>query len=567
VTSDLEAKATALSADAEEKSDSTPTEAKDVAEETTAADKEKAEAEAKSAAEEAKKAAAAAKEAAEAAKAETEKKDAKAEAKEAEKPAAEKPATDEAAKKKTFTVEAKRLKIELPLDGTFVAREMEEIAFRPEAWTDYEIVEVVPHGEKVHKGQVLFKFDSEKLDDAIEDLELEQRLNELAIVKAEEEMPRIEKTLKMDYEEAERTNRETKEDFKRYTEVDRPLALKSAEFMIKYYNFNLDYEKDELDQLEKMYKADDLTEDTEEIVLKRQRNAVEFAEFSLENARTSSEEMINIRIPRMDIRMRDALERAALGQARAKMALNLDLDRTRYELEQRKVARKKSLERHTKLLADRELMEIKAPADGIAFYGQSVNGRWADTATLINKYKPHNNVTGGSVLMTIVKSRPLYITSQLEEGKRPEVSEGAKAKIVLPAEGSDRLDGQLKSISPIPVGANKFEVNFDVKQDAIPDWVAAGMNCKIQVNTYDKKDALVVPKKAVHDEEDNPDEHFVWLVDPKDTDAKPQKRVVKLGKRKGEEVEIVKGLKKGDVISLDDEDAKKKEATEEKKTE
>ena len=84
------------------------------------------------------------------------------------------------------------------------------------------------------------------------------------------------------------------------------------------------------------------------------------------------------------------------------------------------------------------------------------------------------------------------------------------------------------------------------------------MSCKIQITTYDKADALVVPKKAVHDDKDDPDQHYVWLVDADDTEAKPERRTVKLGKRKDEDVEILKGLKKGDVISLDDEEAKKK---------
>ena len=123
----------------------------------------------------------------------------------------------------------------------------------------------------------------------------------------------------------------------------------------------------------------------------------------------------------------------------------------------------------------------------------------------------------------------------------------------------------MKSISPIPVGPGKFEINFDVEQDEIPDWIVAGMSCKVKVTTYDKADALVVPKKAVHDDEDDPDKQYVWLVDADDADAKPERRNVKLGKRKGDDVEILKGLKKGDVISLDDEEAKEKD--EKRKTE
>jgi multidrug resistance efflux pump len=463
-----------------------------------------------------------------------------------------------AKKRKTHKLEPKRLKIDITLDGTFVARKMEEVALRPETWTNYEIEEVVEHGAKVRKGETLIEFDSEKIDEAIADLELEQRLNELAIMRADEELPRMEKTLRLDFEDAERANQQAKEDFERYKEIERPMAVKSAEFLVKYYDFMLNYEKDELDQLEKMYEADDLTEETEEIVLKRQRNSVEFAEFGLESARLDRDETLKVRLPRADIRIKEALERTALARARAQTALSLDLNRARYEQEQRKKARTKSLDKHTKLLADRELMEIEAPADGIVFYGQNVNGRWSDTQTLINKYKPHSSISPGAILMTIVESRPVFVTSTVEEGKRPDVEDGQKAKIALPAEGSDRVAGEVKSISSIPVSPGKFEINFDVQQEQIPDWIVPGMSCKVQITTYDKKKALVVPKTAIHDDEDNEDQKYVWLVDPDDDEAKPEQRNVKLGKRKGDEVEVIKGLKKGDVVSLDDESKKEK---------
>ena len=56
----------------------------------------------------------------------------------------------------------------------------------------------------------------------------------------------------------------------------------------------------------------------------------------------------------------------------------------------------------------------------------------------------------------------------------------------------------------------------------------------------------------------------MWLVQADDEDAKPERRNVKLGKRKADEVEILKGLKKGDVISLDDEGEKATEKGAEK---
>jgi len=329
--------------------------------------------------------------------------------------------------------------------------------------------------------------------------------------------------------------------------------------MVKYYQSMLDYEKDELDQLVKMYEADDLTEETEEVVLKRQRNSVEFAEFSLENSKLNRDETLNVRLPRFDIQIREALERADLALDRAKLASALDQSRARYELEQKKEARTKSLDRHAKMLGDRDLMEIKAPRDGVVYYGQCVSGKWPDTASQITKLRPKSNVAAGTVLMTIVDPRPVYVTASFEEAKLPELQVGQAAQISPPAPGSKAIDGKVQEISPVPVSPGKFEINLGLDEEELPAWIVAGISAKAKVTTYDKQDALAVPKGAVHVDEDNADQHYVWLVDSKDEQAKPERRDVEVGKRGDDEYEIVKGLAAGDVISLDDEKKKDKE--------
>lgn len=468
---------------------------------------------------------------------------------------------DEKAKseRKTHTVKTKRLKVDVTLDGTFVAEKMTEVALRPESWSQFEIVEIVDHGTQVHEGEVIVKFDRGKIDKEIDELELSQRLSELAIRKAEEDLPRLEKTLAMNAEEAERRDKNAKEDYDYYHEVDRPLLIKSVEYSLKYAQFNLEYEQEELDQLEKMYEADDLTEETEEIVLKRQRSTVEFAEFNLEQTKQYCDEILNIRLPRADIQIKDSLDRAALALARARSALAIDLNRARYELEQQKQSRAKSLERHAELTSDRNLMEIKAPVDGVVYYGECEDGKWSNLSSLRGKLKPYNNASANSVLMTILQSRPLGVEAQVGEDKLPDVTKGRRAKIVPPVEGSKQLDAKVKSVSAVPVTTGKFNVNFDLTGSELPDWIVAGMSCKVKVLAYDKADALVVPKKAVHTDDYDEEVKYVWLVDPDDDEAKPERRDVKVGRSSGDDLEIAKGLKKGDVISLDDESEKEDE--------
>ena len=207
------------------------------------------------------------------------------------------------------------MKVDVTLDGTFTAEKLTPVALRPEVWSQFEIVEAVPHGTEVHKGQVLIKFDDERLDEEIADLELEQHLSELSIRRAEEELPRLEKTLKLATEQTERLSKTTQEDYDRYHKIDRPMLLKSLEYSLKYAQFMLDYEQDELDQLEKMYEADDLTEETEELILTRQRNTVDFSKFNLEQTKLYRDEVLDVRLPRNDIQIKESIEKVAIELA------------------------------------------------------------------------------------------------------------------------------------------------------------------------------------------------------------------------------------------------------------
>ena len=60
----------------------------------------------------------------------------------------------------------------------------------------------------------------------------------------------------------------------------------------------LAYAAEELNQLKKMYEADDLTEETEEIILQRAQYQYERAKFSHEAAKIRNEETLQVQLPR-----------------------------------------------------------------------------------------------------------------------------------------------------------------------------------------------------------------------------------------------------------------------------
>ena len=79
------------------------------------------------------------------------------------------------------------------------------------------------------------------------------------------------------------------------------------------------------------------------------------------------------------------------------------------------------------------------------------------------------------------------------------------------------------------------------------------MTCKVKVLTYDQADAIVVPQDAIHSDKENEEEEYEWVVDPDDASIGVQRKNVTTGQRSGQNIEIVAGLKVGDVISLEDE--------------
>jgi multidrug efflux pump subunit AcrA (membrane-fusion protein) len=501
----------------------------------------------------------------------------KSEEKDEAKPAADKPeeekADDKAAagekKRETLKIEPKKFETEVEVDGVFVARTMTEVELRPEEWTGFEITEIVPHGATVEEGQMLVEFDEEKLNETISDLEQEQRLGELALRKSEDELPRMEKSLAMELDDAQQAYTRALEDQEDYEKVDRDLEIKQAKYQLKSAEEYLQYERDELEQLQKMYDADDLTEETEEIILKRQKSAVEQAEFYVEQSKIFHDRAMNVHLPRQDVDRKERLEQARIALERAKLAQQIDVPRSRYELEKLKTDRVKSLERHSKLTKDKSLMKLKAPAAGIVYYGNCVDGQWSDMAGMIAKLQPKNDAPTATVLFTIVSPRPMYVLTTIEEKNRPDVKDGQEVEVKPVAEGDVELKGKVAKISPIPVGGGKFAVEINLDDAELPEWLVPGMANKATISTYMKDDAIVIPKKAVHDEEDDDSKKFVWIVDENDPKKAAEKRSVKLGKTKGDDVEIVEGLKAGDVISLEDEKKKQEEAKkeEEKKEE
>jgi len=458
--------------------------------------------------------------------------------------------TKEAAPKTpTHKVEKGPFKIETSLKGVLEAGEMTEVTLSAlEAWTPQTggmllVKKAVEHGTPVRKGEPVIWLDLEKIDRAINDLETDQKLAELALKLAEEELPVLEKAAPLELATLERAKKIAEEDLKKFLSEDRSWSEKSANFMVKRYQQFLEYEKEELRQLQKMYKAKELTEETEEIILKRQRNAIEEIEFMVKMAEYRREQLFKSDLPRREQQLTDGALKLDLDFLKAKTVAPLLLNQKRLALTKMKYEHEKATTRLAKLKRDRETLTVKAPADGIVYHGKCVRGQWQPGRT--DRLQRGSMLQGEEVLATVVKARPVFVRAVVEEKELRHVRPGLNGK-VTPASFPDlKLAAKIEKLSAIPVTPGNFEARVAVELGKEAEALMPGMACTVKLIPYVKANALTVPAASVFTDDLDDDKRYVYLPGK---DGKPEKRYITTGMRTDRKVEVLEGLKEGDEI-------------------
>jgi multidrug resistance efflux pump len=447
-------------------------------------------------------------------------------------------------------VEKGSFRIEVTVSGVFEAEHTAELSIRPKAWAMPLVVDrAIDLGTPVKKGDILVEFDRDKIDRAIQDADVEASLSELTLKHAEEELPLLEKALPVDLAAAEQAKTQADQDLKKFLEIDRSQSERSAQFLVKRSVEYLEYAKEELRQLEKMYRSKDLTEETEEIILRRTRFQVESNEFNLKEAELQRNRSLKIDLPRQEVRLRESAVKQSIDLEKARALLPLGLNQKRRALAKLKYDQAKSAEKLADLRHDRDAMTVHAPTDGLVYYGRCERGQWSAAATG-QKLRRGGVIASDEVFITVVTPRPVDIRATVEEKDLHVLTQPRQLRgIVTPAFDPElRLSGLLVSILPVPRESAKFEavIRVDLKED--PGAIKPGMACAIKFVPYRKEYALTVPRSAIFDDDSaEPFAQYVYFA-KRDSSGKNPKRPVKTGKTANGRTEILDGLAEGDEV-------------------
>lgn len=451
----------------------------------------------------------------------------------------------EALEKAIHEIERAPLKVDVELKGTFESSQMSEIALRPEVWTEWVVVEAVEQGTRVEPGDTLVQFESRKLDEAIRDLETDRELARLSIEQARQDLEALEKTAPLELEMARRSTQETVEDLRYWESTERELAERMADYMLKSSQLSYENALEELNQLEQMYEADDLTEETEEIILKRQRAQVEFSKFFLERAKLNHERMLETEIPRRDESTKQGTRHQELMLEKAETAHPMVLARKRLELQKLEYERAKSDKRLERLQHDQKLMTIVAEQAGIVYYGRCTRGTWSNASSMAERLRLGGTISPNDPFMTLVQPRPLFVRAKVPEKELRHVQPNLQGKVTPEGYSNLKITAAVSSVSAIPVSEGNFEarINVDLGPDA--EAIMPGMTCTVHLTPYVEPKALVAPTAAVFTDALDASQRYVWLVVD---EVNPERRDVTVGETSGDSIEILSGLAEGDEI-------------------
>lgn len=455
---------------------------------------------------------------------------------------------------KVHKVAREPFKVEVSIEGVLEAREAHEVSIQPETWAEWTVLEAVEHGARVRKGELLVAIDHRKIEEAIEDLESGRELAVLSLAQSEEEVRALEDSLALDQAAAERAKVRAAEDLKIFLDIGRAFSERSAQESYKSTSNFLEYQKEELRQLEKMYKADDLTEETEEIILKRQRDSVERAVFNLERAKKDLDQTLKIDLPRQEENLKESARRQEMALEKARTGLPLALNKKRLDLEKQKRDIEKSDERLAKLRKDREAMEVRSPADGIVYYGKSTRGSWPPAATAGASLNRGGSLRANDVFITVVRQFPMVVRAAVPEKELHHLRPGLEGRAAPAGFPEVKLAVKLESISPIPVAPGSFDARLEAHPGREAEALMPGMACTVRLTPYLRTDALVVPAAAVFADPLDEEKLHVFRVGE---NGKHEKRAVEAGRRSAGKVEILEGLAEGDSILLESPEAKK----------
>jgi len=446
-----------------------------------------------------------------------------------------------AAHAKELTLETKPFFIAHSFPATALPSQSSPVRLDPEAWPTFIIVSIADHGSVVQKDQALVVFETEDFDKNLADTRQAIAAETLGLAEAELALATLQKTVPEKLARLKRDAEEAAEKLAYFTATSRKISEETADYGLRRTEQMLASYEEELKQLLQMYEADDITEDTEEIILEKQRFAVESAKFSLKREILDHKRTKELTIPREGAELQEKSDDAALALETGSKELPRSIELKKVEIAGLKTSLARNQELLTDLEADRKLFEIKAPADGTFYFGSIEDGKWT-TGDLIKSLVPGGSAPVERTFGTFIPAdASIVIRAFLNQATAQALAPGVKGIAALKGRTDTPIPITLESLSSAPDTDKAYPAVFTAEwpDGQIP---ITGQSLSLNLVSYVSAKAIVIPSKAITFGPEG------WTAEVKLADGKTERRPVTRGKSSDDETEIAAGLEAGQVV-------------------
>lgn len=446
------------------------------------------------------------------------------------------------AQEKTAEVQRGPIKVVYELSGTVKSDQTASLEFDNEQLTELKVDTVVDHGQVVTAGQVLLSLQREELEEKAQQLRQAHRLAELTFREKELAAEQAEQLNELTRIAKQRAVEQAKADFEYWEKVTWPQRLEDVEDNHRRSQEFLEDAEMEFNQLKQMYEEDELVEESEELVLRREKRNLDRARKSFERAVERYERTKEVELPRQEQAYREGHQRNMMQLEKDLETVEDGFEKQQIEMEKAEIEFQKAVENMEKLEKELANLKMKAPFDGVVYHGS-----WPESGKTV-EIEADGKVAAKTTLLTLASLEDRYLEVALTEEQLAKVAAGTVGYAVPTAFPKDVMSVRVRSVEAVPSSNKTFPCDLTLQH--APAGLLPGMTATVKLQAYENESALLVPTTAVHT--DNGSEHYVYVVSKSDeeSDAAPEKVMVKTGVSANGKTEILSGLKEGTSVLL-----------------
>lgn len=353
--------------------------------------------------------------------------------------------------------------------GTVVPTAGTQLMPWPRAYSGQMILlEVAEHGSWVEKGQPIARLDRRSLERQLRDAELsvENAKAELDMARERAHMQR--ESTEWGLHRKELALDRAHQELESWVEFELGQAETQKMLSAMYREHGLEDALDELRQLEAMYTDDELTDATEEIVLKRQRRNLKRSQMSAQLQEAQADHSAATQWERTGMQREMAVREAEMELEHAELNARMSLHSTERGLEKSERSLRDAQRRLKDLQGDAKQLELRAPERGMLLHGSiedagskrhHMGGQLSARQAAFTVYQPgayelrmklsateKGKVNNGQNVSVAVDGSELKLTGQLMVDAFPGPG-GYAARVVLDGDQAQLVPGATASVS------------------------------------------------------------------------------------------------------------------------